>query len=129
MPVISGRNYIHTPFSQVWHVRICKTVLVSTGNSFIFNTLYDYLTFRSLANEHFEQIAEMIAKKFPHETAKTYYLPPVSKKHSAKELSEPSKGKLIDKYRNKKTFIREADRLKNLPLLVSTPQESNSNEG
>lgn len=36
-------------------------------------------------------------------------MPPVSKKQSRNNKSEKSKGKLVDKIRNKRTFMREGE--------------------
>lgn len=55
----------------------------------------------SLANDDFLHIAEEIVKLFPTEVTTTYYIPPIPKKLSRIGKSTISRGKLVDKYRNK----------------------------
>lgn len=57
--------------------------------------------FRPLKNEDFESISKEIEEVFPTETRITYYIPPVAKRHSRNNKSITSRGKLVDKYRNK----------------------------
>ncbi|KAJ8911123.1 hypothetical protein NQ315_003298, partial [Exocentrus adspersus] len=45
---------------------------------------------------------------FPCEISEAYYLPPVKKRDSRDNKSGVAKGKLVDKFRNKLTFLREA---------------------
>lgn len=58
----------------------------------------------SWCNEHFAQIAGVIVAIFPSETVHTYYIPPIEKKDSAKNVSEKAGGKVPDKMRNKKAM-------------------------
>ena len=53
------------------------------------------------------------------ECEKTFYVPPVLKKNSKTSKSERLKEKLIDKYRNKLTFIRGVDNLKNDKVVLA----------
>lgn len=69
------------------------------------------LYFRVLTNDNFEQLATQIVELFPNECAESFYVPPVKKKDSRTHKSGISKGKLVDKYRNKCTFIRAAKNL------------------
>lgn len=55
----------------------------------------------SLTNQDFDYLAETIVKIFPTESACTYYIPPIPKRHSRTQKSIVSRGKLVDKYRNK----------------------------
>lgn len=59
------------------------------------------ILFRSLKNEDFDLISTEIEELFPTETSSTYYVPPIAKKHSKINKSITSRGKLVDKYRNK----------------------------
>lgn len=60
----------------------------------------------SLKNDDFLYIAEEIVKLFPTEDTSTYYIPPVSKKLSRIGKSLISRGKLVDKYRNKTRALK-----------------------
>ena len=64
--------------------------------------------YRSLGNEDLEYVSECIVAEFKHECLEAYYVDPVPKKLSRSSKSERSKGKIVDKYRNKNTFIRNA---------------------
>ncbi|KAK0161694.1 hypothetical protein PV327_008113 [Microctonus hyperodae] len=54
-----------------------------------------------LTNVQLENIAKSIVEIFPTESIKTYYIAPISKAVSCTKKSIPSRGKLVDKYRNK----------------------------
>lgn len=54
-----------------------------------------------MKNEDFESISKEIEEVFPGETCYTYYIPPIRKKYSRNNKSITSRGKLVDKYRNK----------------------------
>ena len=45
---------------------------------------------------------------FPNECTETYYLPPLPKSKSKSDKSEVARGKLVDKFRNIRSFIRSA---------------------
>jgi len=64
---------------------------------FMFCSFYVF----SLKNDDFLYIAKEIVKLFPIEATTTYYIPPIPKKLSRIEKSIISRGKLVDKYRNK----------------------------
>jgi len=59
------------------------------------------LFFRPLKNEDFDSLFKEIKELFPTETCSTYYVPPIAKKFSRNNKSITSRGKLVDKYRNK----------------------------
>lgn len=61
-----------------------------------------------MTNEEFQYIAERIVKDFPTETVSTYYIPVIPKKLSRVGKSIISRGKSVDKYRNK---LRELKRI------------------
>lgn len=63
-------------------------------------------------NNDFAYLAHEIKTIFPNETIETYYVKPIAKKFSKNNKSGLAKGKLVDKYRNKRTFIREVENLK-----------------
>lgn len=54
-----------------------------------------------MKNEDFDSLSKEIEKLFPTETRSTYYIPPIAKKYSKTNKSITSRGKLVDKYRNK----------------------------
>lgn len=66
----------------------------------------------SLKNEDFLYIAEEIVKLFPTEAITTYYIPPIPKKLSRIGKSVISRGKLVDKYRNKIRVLKLIDEWK-----------------
>lgn len=59
------------------------------------------LLFRQLKNEDFCTLSKEIEDLFPTETRFTYYIAPITKKFSKTNKSITSRGKLVDKYRNK----------------------------
>ncbi|XP_039302876.1 uncharacterized protein LOC120357141 [Solenopsis invicta] len=59
------------------------------------------LFFRPLKNEDFNSLSKEIEELFPTETCCTYYVPPIAKKFSRNNKSITSRGKLVDKYKNK----------------------------
>jgi len=59
------------------------------------------LFFRPLKNEDFDSLFKEIEELFPTETCSTYYVPPIAKKFSRNNKSITSRGKLVNKYRNK----------------------------
>ena len=61
---------------------------------------------RQLENADHDFIASKIISLFRNECKETYYVPPIRKKDSSVNKSILAKGKLIDMYRNDKTFIR-----------------------
>ncbi|XP_011884131.1 PREDICTED: uncharacterized protein LOC105571267 [Vollenhovia emeryi] len=67
-----------------------------------------------LRNEDFLYIAEEIVKLFPTEATTTYYIPPIPKKLSRVGKSVISRGKLVDKYRNKIRALKLIDEWKPL---------------
>ncbi|CAH0562862.1 unnamed protein product [Brassicogethes aeneus] len=54
-----------------------------------------------LTNEEIQFVTERIVELFPHEIQETYFVPPIRKFQSGDSKAGISKGKLIDKYRNK----------------------------
>lgn len=67
----------------------------------------------ALCNDDFNYLATKIIELFPNECKETYFVPPVKKKESRDKKSEISKEKLVDKWRNARTFIRSAEKLGN----------------
>ncbi|XP_029670901.1 uncharacterized protein LOC115240071 [Formica exsecta] len=59
-----------------------------------------------LTNEDFQHLAEAIVKDFPTEAVPTYYIPAIPKKLSRVGKSVISRGKLVDKYRNKLRLLK-----------------------
>ncbi|XP_039303045.1 uncharacterized protein LOC120357201 [Solenopsis invicta] len=77
---------------------VCDIIVTHALNNCITN----------LRNEDFDAIADNIVHVFPEECKETYYVPPVSKRDSSNQKSKVAKGKLVDKYWNKISFLREA---------------------
>ncbi|XP_039309196.1 uncharacterized protein LOC105204400 [Solenopsis invicta] len=69
----------------------------------------------NLKNDDFQYIAEEIVKLFPTEVTTTYYIPPISKRVSRIGKSIISRGKLVDKYRNKIRILKHINEWK-LPV-------------
>ncbi|KAH0534703.1 hypothetical protein KQX54_007113 [Cotesia glomerata] len=59
-----------------------------------------------LQNEDIEELAVKIVEVFPSECTQTFYVDPVKKKDSLRQVSIVAKGKLTDKYRNILKLIR-----------------------
>lgn len=59
-----------------------------------------------MTNEDFQHLAEAIVKDFPTEAVPTYYIPAIPKKLSRVGKSVISRGKLVDKYRNKLRLLK-----------------------
>lgn len=53
-------------------------------------------------------LSNKIVELFPSEIQETYYLQPVRKRDSRDNKAGIAKGKLVDKFRNRLTFLREA---------------------
>ncbi|XP_031329053.1 uncharacterized protein LOC116160061 [Photinus pyralis] len=64
--------------------------------------------FERLTNFHFNAICDKIIETFPKEVKEAYYTPPIKKRQSRDNKPGIAKGKLVDKYRNKLTFLRKA---------------------
>lgn len=75
---------------------------------------YLFHIFRRLTNNDFSFIVDKIIELFPKEKKEVYYVPPIRKRNSIDGRSGIAKGKLIDKYRNTLTFLREAKLLPSL---------------
>lgn len=60
-----------------------------------------------LTLHHFRVISKKITELLPKEKQTTYFLEPILKKDSQRSRSEPARGKLIEKYRNKLYSIRK----------------------
>lgn len=61
-----------------------------------------------LTNDDFDSISDDIIKVFPKEVKETYYILPIRKCNSKDNRSSVARGKLVDKYKNKITFLRTA---------------------
>ena len=59
-----------------------------------------------MTNPDFQILADKIVKVFTKETRQTYYTAPVRKRDSRDQKAGVSHGKLVDKYKNKLTFLR-----------------------
>lgn len=70
-----------------------------------------------------------IVTEFPCECAQLYYVPSTPKSQARSKKSERSKGKLIDKFRNRKTYIREAENLLNSKVKSDNAEEVHANGG
>lgn len=82
-------------------------------------------TFRRLIDRDFQVLTDKIIEIFPEECAKTYYIGPIKKKDSRHKRHERSRGKLIDKYRNRRTYILESDKLFNQSTSVHSVEDNN----
>lgn len=74
-----------------------------------------------LNHQHFRIIAQKIATLIPGEKVTTYFVEPIKKKDSPRKHSEPARGKLIEKYRNKLHLIKKlkkvtSEALKEIPV-------------
>ncbi|CAL1685105.1 unnamed protein product [Lasius platythorax] len=76
--------------------RKCRSNIVDLILSEILNKIHG-----SLKNEDFDSLSKEIEELFPTETSSTCYVPPIAKKYSRNNKSITSRGKLVDKYRNK----------------------------
>ncbi|XP_070516625.1 uncharacterized protein [Cardiocondyla obscurior] len=90
--------------------------------------IYFYYGF-SLKNDDFEYLATEIVKLFPTENIATYYVPPISKKASRVGKSIISRGKLVDKYRNKIRALKVINEWKTSHLDDNTLEHAESDEG
>ena len=63
-----------------------------------------------MENSDFDFLAKEIVKVFPNECTATYYVPPVPKKLCRHNKGQLSKGRLVDKWKNKRTFIRRSEK-------------------
>lgn len=82
-------------------------------------TINEIYFFSRLVNEDFEFLAREITKIFPNERKEVYYIPAIRKRHSRDNKCGFARGKLLDKYKNKLTFLRRAK-------LIPTTRPSNS---
>ncbi|KAL0105551.1 hypothetical protein PUN28_016913 [Cardiocondyla obscurior] len=83
----------------------------------------------TLKNDDFEYLATEIVKLFPTENIATYYVPPIPKKASRVGKSIISRGKLVDKYRNKICALNVINEWKGSHLNDNTPEHTESDEG
>ncbi|XP_044765669.1 uncharacterized protein LOC123321926 [Coccinella septempunctata] len=83
--------------------------------------------FTHLTNSDYSILSQKIVEVFPSEITEVYYLAPVKKKDSPINKPGLAKGKLVDKFRNRLTFFREARILPsrtNSEVLSSSIQEA-----
>ncbi|CAH0550863.1 unnamed protein product [Brassicogethes aeneus] len=78
--------------------------------------------FRRLSNQDFRILSQKIVSEFPNELPQVYFASPIKKRNSREKKSGIARGKLVDKYRNRLTFLREAG------ILSSSRRPSESNE-
>ncbi|XP_016837924.1 uncharacterized protein LOC103317241 isoform X2 [Nasonia vitripennis] len=64
-----------------------------------------------LTDHDFKVLADKILELFPEECLQTYYVGSVKKNESRRNKHERSKGKLVDKYRNRRTYILQSHKL------------------
>lgn len=76
-----------------------------------------------MRNEDFDSLCKEIEEVFPTETRYTYYVPPVPKQYSRTNKPITSRGKLVDKYRNK---IRDFKKLTGHTFLLRCDSPSTS---
>ncbi|CAG9764339.1 unnamed protein product [Ceutorhynchus assimilis] len=62
--------------------------------------------FEKMDHAQFDLLAENLAKLFPTEKKSTYFIPPIKKKDSRRKKSERARGKLVEKYRNKRHLLK-----------------------
>lgn len=79
-----------------------------------------------LTHHHFRIISNKIVALIPGEKSSTYFVEPIKKKDSARHKSEPARGKLIEKYRNKLHLIKKIG--KEDGPLDNEKNEENSNQ-
>ncbi|XP_024877873.1 uncharacterized protein LOC112458459 isoform X2 [Temnothorax curvispinosus] len=91
-----GRAILKSYEKQKLLSRPCRNNIVDLILSEVLNNIHG-----PLRNEDFEALSKEIEELFPTETCHGYYIPPVPKKHSKNNKSITSRGKLVDKYRNK----------------------------
>ncbi|KAL0110648.1 hypothetical protein PUN28_013913 [Cardiocondyla obscurior] len=63
--------------------------------------LMEQMMMSLLVNKDFDILAQNIVKTFPTDSTYTYYIPPIPKRYSRINKSIVSRGKLVDKYRNR----------------------------
>ncbi|KAB0803451.1 hypothetical protein PPYR_00421 [Photinus pyralis] len=100
-----------------------RTILVDLIISHIFKTHGSYLS-----NEHLEELTSKIINLFPTEKAEIYFVKPVKKINSKFSRSQVARGKLVDRYRNSRTKLREAGLLpcsSSSATQLSTPEVTN----
>ena len=68
-------------------------------------------------------------KDFPTEVVSTYYIPPIPKNLSRVRKSVISRGKLVDKYRNKLSQLKRLRVNNPLTEITNQPTESSDDEG
>lgn len=68
-----------------------------------------------LTQQQFNTIAQNLVKIIPGEKKTTYFIPPIKKKDSLRNKSEPARGKLVEKYRNKLHLIRSLENSRDVP--------------
>lgn len=91
------------------------------------NLIYFFPDFRALKNEDFDLLSKEIVELFPNELAAVYYLPPIRKRFSKDKKAGISRGKLVDKYRNKLTYLRKTGLLPSSASKVSSDVEDREN--
>ncbi|KAB0805412.1 hypothetical protein PPYR_02382 [Photinus pyralis] len=63
-----------------------------------------------LTHHHFRVVSEKLVNILPGEKKTTYFIEPIQKKYSRRNKSEPARGTLIEKYRNKLHLIRKLEK-------------------
>lgn len=94
-----------------------EKTLVSRNQNFLVEKIVGHLFqigYRIITSNSFMRLANMIVELFPTENARTYFVP--ASNHQV------SKGKLVDKYRNKRLFLRQSG------LIISRREEHIPNE-
>ncbi|XP_045460500.1 uncharacterized protein LOC123670948 [Harmonia axyridis] len=82
----------------------CQSYLVEL----IVQHLINIQPFRRLTNEDFRRLSKHIVELFPGELHQVYFTSPIKKRNSKDNKSGVARGKLVDKYRNRLTFLRKS---------------------
>lgn len=78
-----------------------------------------------MKNEDYEVLAQKIVELFPTECSETYYVAPKNFKYRKNnKKSAISKGKIVDKYRNKRSFILSVEKKKVVKAVTPSTSES-----
>ncbi|XP_030750822.1 uncharacterized protein LOC115879167 isoform X2 [Sitophilus oryzae] len=89
-----------------------KKTLSSKCQSYLVEIIVQHfinaVPFRRLTNEDFRKISKLIVEEFPNELPQVYFTSPIRKRNSRDQKTGIARGKLVDKYRNRLTFLRDS---------------------
>lgn len=108
-------------------------VMMKRTRQFLIYLLIFFLS-RRLTNEDFRRLSKHIVEQFPGEWHQVYFTSPIKKRNSKDSKSGIARGKLIDKYRNRLTLLRQsgilsAKYLDKECINTSEPNEENLEDG